>query len=65
MSADKIYLDPKPQDCDFWRAPVGNKGCHYQNVVIVRDAKDVRETRRGDGDPNRRFDSYLMGQKSD
>jgi hypothetical protein len=65
VSADKIYLDPKPPDCDFWHAPVGNKGCHYQSVVIARDAKDVREIRRGDGDPNRRFDSVLnlMGQK--
>ena len=67
VSADKIYLDPKPPDCDFWHAPVGNKGCHYQNVVIVRDAKDVREIRRGEGDPNRRFDSVLISwvKKSD
>jgi hypothetical protein len=66
-AVDKIYLDPKPPDCDFWHAPVGNKGCHYQNVVIVRDAKDVREIRRGDGDPNRRFDSVLISwvKKSD
>jgi hypothetical protein len=67
LSADKIYLDPKPPDCDFWYLPVGNKGCHYQSVVIARDAKDVREIRRGDGDPNRRFDSVLISwvKKSD
>ena len=39
LSADKIYLDPKPPDCDFWHAPVGNKGCHYQSVVIARDQR--------------------------
>jgi hypothetical protein len=67
LSADKIYLDPKPPDCDFWYPPVGNKGCHYQNVVIARDAKEVREIRRGQGDPNRRFDSVLISwvKKSD
>jgi len=42
VSADKIYVDPKPTDCDFWHAPVGKKGCHYQRVVIARDAKEVR-----------------------
>ena len=67
VSADKIYLDPKPPDCDFWHPPIGNKGCHYQNVVIARDAKDVREIRRGDGDPNRRFDAVRISwvKKSD
>jgi hypothetical protein len=67
VSADKIYLDPKPPDCDFWHAPVGNKGCHYQSVVIARDAKDVREIRPGEGDPNRRYDSVLISwvKKSD
>jgi hypothetical protein len=67
VSADKIYLDPKPPDCDFWHAPVGNKGCHHQSVVIARDAKDVREIQRDDGDFNRRFDSVLISwvKKSD
>jgi hypothetical protein len=59
VSADKIYVDPKPTDCDFWHAPVGKKGCRYQRVVIARDAKDVREIRPGVS-ANERFDSVLI-----
>jgi hypothetical protein len=67
LSADKIYVDPKPADCDFWHAPVGKKGCHYQRIVIARDAKEVREIRPGESDPNERFDSILISwvKKSD
>jgi hypothetical protein len=60
VSANKIYVDPKPTDCDFWHAPVGKKGCHYQRVVIARDAKEVRAIRPGESDPNQRFDSVLI-----
>jgi hypothetical protein len=60
VSADKIYIDPKPTDCDFWHAPVGKKGCHYQRLVIARDAKEVRAIRPGESDPNQRFDSVLI-----
>ncbi|MGA8692530.1 MAG: hypothetical protein WB689_01560, partial [Xanthobacteraceae bacterium] len=48
VSADKIYVDPKPTDCDFWHAPLGKKGCHYQRVVIARYAKGIREIRPGE-----------------
>ena len=60
VSADKIYLDPKPKDCDFWRVPLGTKGCHYQRVVIAQHAKGIREIRPGEGDPNEQFDSVLI-----
>jgi hypothetical protein len=67
VSADKIYVDPKPTDCDFWHLPVGTKGCHYQRVVIARDSKEVRELRPGESDPNQRFDSVVISwvKKSD
>jgi hypothetical protein len=26
LSADKIYVDPKPADCDFWHAPSAKRG---------------------------------------
>jgi hypothetical protein len=67
VSADKIHVDPKPTDCDFWHAPVGKKGCQYQRVVIARNAKEVREIRPGESDPNQRFDSVLISwvKKSD
>ena len=65
--ADKILIDPKPKDCDFWRVPLGSKGCHYQTVVIGRSAKSIREIRPGEGDPNEQFDSVLISwvKKSD
>jgi hypothetical protein len=67
VSADKIYVDPKPPDCDFWHAPLGNKGCHYQRVVMARHTKEIREIRPGESDPNERFDSVLISwvKKSD
>jgi hypothetical protein len=65
--ADKIFIDPKPTDCDFWHAPFGTKGCHYQTVVIGRYAKAVREIRSSESDPNEQFDSVLISwvKKSD
>ena len=67
VSADKIYLDPRPTDCDFWHAPLGKKGCHYQRMVVARYAKGICEIRPGENDPNERFDSVLISwvKKSD
>jgi hypothetical protein len=67
VSAQKIYLDPKPKDCDFWRVPLGTKRCHYQRVVIAQHAKRVREIRPGEGNPSEQFDSVLISwvKKSD
>jgi hypothetical protein len=67
VSAEKIYLDPRPTDCDFWHAPVGKKGCHYQRVAIARYAKEIREIRPAAGEPNERFESVTMSwvKKSD
>jgi hypothetical protein len=30
-----IHVTPKPRDCDFMHAPIGDKGCHYQRIVQV------------------------------
>ena len=67
VSADKIFVEPKPTDCDFWHAPPGRKGCHYQRVVIARDSKAVRELRPGESVTNERFDSVVISwtKKSD
>jgi hypothetical protein len=67
VSAEKIFVDSKPTDCDFWHVPLGRKGCHYQRVVIARDSKAVRELRPGESVPNERFDSVVISwtKKSD
>jgi hypothetical protein len=33
-----VDIDVKPKDCDFWRSPVGIKGCHYKRAIDVFDA---------------------------
>jgi hypothetical protein len=30
VSPDHFYSDKKPIDCDYDTAPIGNKGCHYE-----------------------------------
>lgn len=38
-SVDSVHLaiDKKPHDCDFWKAPLGEKECHYKRVVGVTE----------------------------
>lgn len=33
VSPSKVSVDKEPHDCDFWRAPVGEKDCHNGSVV--------------------------------
>ena len=33
---DNVYISDQPSDCDFWRAPMGIKACHYDKVVETR-----------------------------
>ena len=37
---DQVNVEKKPTDCDWGRAPLGDKGCEYK--------KDVQVTRRRD-----------------
>ena len=34
VSPDKVDVEPKPHDCEFMKAPVGNK-CHFEKEVNV------------------------------
>jgi hypothetical protein len=29
----QLSIDKKPHDCDFWKAPIGEKECHYKRAV--------------------------------
>jgi hypothetical protein len=31
----RVFVAPRPQDCDFLFAPLGFKGCHYEKIVSV------------------------------
>src|SRR5690349_16872344 len=38
---EKVTIEKKPTDCDFFRSPMGDKGCHYNrqiNIVKVDNA---------------------------
>ncbi len=38
-----VRIEPKPHDCDFLHAPLGDKHCHYEKAILVsRYGKDVR-----------------------
>jgi hypothetical protein len=50
VSTDRVYIDPEPTDCDFWRAPLGVKGCHYEKLVVGHHAE-------GSGTADYRYDS--------
>jgi len=30
----KETITERPHDCDFWKAPIGSKECHYEKHVI-------------------------------
>ena len=38
--ADHVHVDAKPHDCDFSKAPLGDKECHFEKQVVTqRDSK--------------------------
>jgi hypothetical protein len=43
LTEDQVLMDPKPQECDFTTAPVGNKHCHFeQSLNVVRECLDPK-----------------------
>jgi hypothetical protein len=41
LPPDKVIVENKPTDCDFLRAPLGTKGCHFEAVVTAYNAAGV------------------------
>lgn len=33
VPAERVTVIPQPHDCDFSKAPIGDKECHYERVV--------------------------------
>lgn len=31
-----VVIDPKPHDCEFFKAPIGSKYCHFNRKVTTR-----------------------------
>lgn len=34
-NSEMVILGKEPADCDFFRAPLGEKDCHYEKAVLV------------------------------
>jgi hypothetical protein len=32
---DKVYIEPKPHDCEWDKAAIGNKYCHFEKTVLT------------------------------
>ncbi len=49
----KLSIERKPHDCDFWKAPIGEKDCHYKRTVsaieIGKDPTDKKPVMSFDG----------------
>ena len=37
---DRVSVQPKPHDCEFMKAPPGDKNCHFDRVVTRLQGKD-------------------------
>jgi len=33
---DHVFVNDEPTDCNFMRAPLGTKGCHYDRILSAR-----------------------------
>src|SRR5437879_30747 len=51
----KQSQDRVPSDCDFLRAPIGRKGCHYKKHVEVQEPSAGNDKRTVFVVPRRRF----------
>jgi hypothetical protein len=40
LNNDQVFIDRKPHNCESATAPLGDKHCHYEKVVIVFNRKN-------------------------
>ncbi len=38
--AEYVVIDPKPHDCEFDKAPIGNKYCHFDKIVTTKNGDE-------------------------
>lgn len=41
VNYDRVTVEKEPRDCNFFRAPMGDKGCHYDRQVSTVRVKAV------------------------
>jgi hypothetical protein len=49
VNINQVHTSNKPTDCDWTRAPLGNKACHFKATVTAYNAEGFPV--RGDGAP--------------
>ncbi|MGA9308181.1 MAG: hypothetical protein WBW31_22475 [Candidatus Sulfotelmatobacter sp.] len=40
IPVDRVSVQPRPHDCEFIKAPIGDKNCHFDRVVTHLQDKD-------------------------
>lgn len=40
---DSVHFQPKPKDCDWGHAPIGDKACHYKKQVLLGIARNTAQ----------------------
>ena len=46
VPAEDVVVNHEPRDCDFLRAPLGFKACHYEKIVAVTKVGKDNKTGR-------------------
>jgi hypothetical protein len=36
VQPENVFVDKEPTDCNFMRAPLGTKDCHYERIITAR-----------------------------
>jgi len=46
VPSDHIVVLDEPHDCDFFKAPIGSKGCHFEkSVAVTKIGNDIQTGR--------------------
>ncbi len=44
VGVDQVHALQQPTDCDWWHAPLGDKGCRYKKQVLTKRNEAGRVT---------------------
>src|SRR5438046_274287 len=47
VDMDRVFMEPKPHDCDFIKAPLGMKHCHFDKSVVTQPPQPEQDWSSG------------------
>jgi hypothetical protein len=47
VNLSDVHKDPKPHDCDWSKAPIGDKECHYEVEVLQTKVREGQDQKTG------------------